>query len=335
MKGEGGITGMREFEPVPAIGGRDGQAPSGQGVVEKLVEHRRAHYASHSEAAQYLTNTPATVKLRFSSPLFCRLTAGFKAMRVGDSDVFGFEQGDAMYVPPNTEILVDLGAADADAPITCDVIEIESGRVDAILARLNDRLAATGANLSARIDWSRFAVLRGRDADELRLARLMELFRADDPLFRDLRIENRIEDALMTLLQHRSRDLLEMDEAQRVDSGVMAAVRLIRADLARHVPNEELARAACMSESSLLRHFRRQFGMTPARYTNQCRITEARRLLTEDQGSTEAIAFRLGFSSTSHFARVFRQITGEAPAEYRARRRVGSQAAICGSRIRD
>lgn len=288
-------------------------------AVEKLVEHRSAHYAAHSEASQYLTNTPATVHLRFGNPLLCRLTGGHKRMRVGGSEIFDFAPGDAMYVPPDTAIEVDLGAASAFAPITCDVFEIERDRMDAIMTRLNESLAASGANISARLDWSRFAVLRGDAAAELRLERLMALFRADNALFRDIHIETRIDDALMTLLQHNSRGLLEMDTADGIDSGVMAAVRMIRADLARHVPNEDLARVACMSESSLLRHFRRQFGMTPSRYANHLRIREARRLLGDRRNSVEAIAFRLGFSSTSHFARVFRQLSGEAPAEFRAR----------------
>ncbi len=305
------------------------------GAVEKLVEHRSAHYSSHSEAAQYLTNTPALVKLRFSNPLLCRLTTGVKTMRVGESEPFIFEPGDAMYVPPDTDIFVDLGAATPDTPITCDVFEIESGRLDAILARLNDQLAGAGTNMSVHINWDRFAVLRGDDAEQLRLRSLMALFRLEDPLFRDLRIENSIDDALMSLLQERCRGLIEMSEADEIDSGVMAAVRLIRVDLSRHVPNEALARAACMSESSLLRHFRRQFGMTPARYSNHIRVQEARRLLVEEPRSIEMIAFQLGFSSTSHFARTFRQITGEAPAEYRARRRLGTQALVCTSHIQD
>ncbi len=38
-------------------------------VVEKLVEYRCAHYAAHSEAATYTTNTPARVQFRFPNPI--------------------------------------------------------------------------------------------------------------------------------------------------------------------------------------------------------------------------------------------------------------------------
>ncbi|KQU86368.1 hypothetical protein ASD00_31245 [Ensifer sp. Root31] len=294
--------------------------------VEKLVEHRTAHYTAHSEAARYYTNTPAIVLLRFSNPTICRLTDGFKVMSVGNSTAFGFRTGDALYVPPDTEIHIDLGAARADAPITCDCIEIETGRMDNIVSRLNHQLSSAGSSLSARIDWRKFSILRGSDADVLGLEMMMDLFRQDDPMFRDMRIDARIDEMLMSLLQSRSRDLLEMKEADGMDNGITAAVRMIRKDLSNTILNEELARIACMSESSLLRNFKRQFGMTPARFANQLRIKESRRLLCERHQSIETIAFDLGFSSASHFARVFRQVTGETPTEYRNRRVIDVQA---------
>lgn len=299
--------------------------------VEKLIEHRTSHYTAHSEAARYFTNTPAKVRLRFSNPTICRLQEGFKIMRVGNSSAFGFRRGDALYVPPETDIHIDLGSARADAPISCDCIEIETGRMDDIVSRLNHQLSSIGSNLNARVDWRKFSILRGSDAGALGIETLMHLFRQDDPMFRDMRIDARIDEMLMSLLHTRSRDLLEMREADGIDNGITAAVRLIRKDLSHNVPNEDLARIACMSESSLLRNFRRQFGMTPARFANQLRISESRRLLSDRHRSIEVIAFDLGFSSASHFARVFRQVTGETPTEYRGRRVIDIQTLVCGS----
>ena len=84
---------------------------------------------------------------------------------------------------------------------------------------------------------------------------------------------------------------------------------------------EELAKAACMSESSLHRHFRKLYGTTPARFATQLRISAAKRLLRQTDEPLEALGFRLGFSDASHFGRVFRKATGESPAEYRRRRK--------------
>ncbi|WP_420568258.1 helix-turn-helix domain-containing protein [Thalassovita sp.] len=289
--------------------------------IEKLVEHRTAHYTAHSEMARYFTNTPASVLLRFATPSVCRLNAGKKVMRVGGDKAFEFFPGDALYVPPDTDILIDLSAAGPDTPITCDNLEIETGRMDRTLARLNESLSAKGSAISAHIDWSRYVVMRGSEANSLRLPSLMALFQQDEPMFRDLRIEAQIDEMLLTLLHKRSRDLLDMKESDAIDNGIMAAVREIRKDLSVHISNEDLARIACMSESSLFRNFRRQFGVTPARFANQLRITAARRILSAQVTRTiESIAFDLGFSSASHFAKVFRQITGETPTAFRDRR---------------
>ncbi|MEC7258125.1 MAG: AraC family transcriptional regulator N-terminal domain-containing protein, partial [Pseudomonadota bacterium] len=132
--------------------------------VEKLVEYRKAHYAAHSEAASYYTNTPARVQFRFANPIICELRTGYKVMRLDGGAAFDFHPGDAMYVPPGVEIDIDLGTATAETPIECDCVEIETGRVEGILARLNESLSRDGAETTAAIDWSAHAVLRRDEA---------------------------------------------------------------------------------------------------------------------------------------------------------------------------
>lgn len=299
--------------------GRSGHAQPSAKPVEKLVEYRKAHYAAHSEAASYYTNTPARVQFRFANPIICELKSGFKVMRVGGGDAFEFRPGDAMYVPPGMEIDIDLGTAREDAPIECDCVEVETGRVDGILARLNESLSKGGSEATAGIDWSAYAVLRGTDARELHLSRLMKLFRGERDIFSDLRIDARLDDTLLRLLQSRSRDLLMMEEGT-VDSGLRAVVRLIRDNLHRQIPVEELARVACMSESTLHRSFRKSFGTTPARFATQMRVSEAKEKLRKSDTPLETLAYDLGFADASHFGRVFRKTTAESPAEYRRRR---------------
>jgi AraC-like DNA-binding protein/uncharacterized cupin superfamily protein len=287
--------------------------------VEKLIEYRRAHFAAYSEAASYFTNTSAQVQFCFANPIICELKTGFKIMRVDDSAPFEFRPGDVMYVPPGLTIDVDLTTATEDDPIECDCIEIELGRVENILARLNEHRSRSGGE-AASVDWSAFSVLRGQEAQNMNLSGLMGLFRGERDMFTDLRIDSRIDDTFLSLLQTRSRDLLITNQSE-IDTGIGAAARLIRDRLDQHVSVEELAKAACMSESSLHRHFRKLYGTTPARFATQLRISAAKRLLRQTDEPLEALGFRLGFSDASHFGRVFRKATGESPAEYRRRRK--------------
>jgi AraC-like DNA-binding protein len=87
--------------------------------------------------------------------------------------------------------------------------------------------------------------------------------------------------------------------------------------------NPELARRACMSEDGFIRAFRQWMNRTPARYVAEVRIREACRMMTETERSIDAIAEDLGFPDRFCFSRVFKRLTGLAPARYRKSRRQG------------
>lgn len=91
----------------------------------------------------------------------------------------------------------------------------------------------------------------------------------------------------------------------------------IESSLAAPLTNPILARQARMSVEGFLRRFRTHQGMTPARYVARRRIQEACRLLTLTDRSIEEIAEAVGFANRHHFTRVFRQYTGEGPAQFR------------------
>ena len=69
--------------------------------------------------------------------------------------------------------------------------------------------------------------------------------------------------------------------------------------------------------SYLLRVFKAATGMTLLQYHNYVRCTEAQKLLEDPELSISIIAFRVGFSSSSHFTRVFKNIVGITPSAYR------------------
>ena len=57
--------------------------------------------------------------------------------------------------------------------------------------------------------------------------------------------------------------------------------------------------------------------MPPAAFVRKEKAEEAKHLLRYTDKPISTIALYLGFSSQSHFSRVFREITGMPPAEYR------------------
>jgi AraC-like DNA-binding protein len=78
-----------------------------------------------------------------------------------------------------------------------------------------------------------------------------------------------------------------------------------------------LADQVGLAPAYLAELFVSQLGQPPHRYLNERRIDRARQLLESSDLTITALAFSLGFSSSQHFARVFRQLTGTTPTAYR------------------
>lgn len=80
-----------------------------------------------------------------------------------------------------------------------------------------------------------------------------------------------------------------------------------------------VARAIGMSPRSLSRWCRQHFKESPAKFIQQLRIDEARRLLTETSLPLKDITARSGLGDTSTLWRVFTRRFGVTPVEYRQR----------------
>ena len=79
----------------------------------------------------------------------------------------------------------------------------------------------------------------------------------------------------------------------------------------------ELAKHAGMSESHFTSLFRHVIGLPPYAYLANCRLEEAKRLLTETGDPVSKIAKSLGYASTPHLASQFRKTYGLTTSEWR------------------
>lgn len=89
----------------------------------------------------------------------------------------------------------------------------------------------------------------------------------------------------------------------------------------RDCPLHALARALCVSESTLLRLFRRRTGMSPHEYLMQLRLKKAAALLLGSELAVSEVASECGFSDSNYFCRRFRRYAGMPPSEFRRRKR--------------
>ena len=92
-----------------------------------------------------------------------------------------------------------------------------------------------------------------------------------------------------------------------------------------------LARTAGMSRSAFARDFKATLGVTPIEFVTRVRLNLARRMLASTVRPVEAIAADVGFSSRSHFSRVFSDRYGIDPSTFRRRNFLGFGADRTGS----
>jgi AraC-like DNA-binding protein len=78
-----------------------------------------------------------------------------------------------------------------------------------------------------------------------------------------------------------------------------------------------LARIAHVSEAHFIRTFRAVFGETPNRYLQRRRVERAMFLLRETDRSITDICMDVGFTSLGTFSRMFRDVVGVAPSDFR------------------
>ncbi|TWD84291.1 AraC-like protein [Kribbella amoyensis] len=81
---------------------------------------------------------------------------------------------------------------------------------------------------------------------------------------------------------------------------------------------DRLADRVGLAPAYLAGLFTAQLGRPPHKYLNERRIDRARQLLATSDLSVTAIALSLGFSSSQHFARTFRQFTASTPTAFRS-----------------
>lgn len=82
-----------------------------------------------------------------------------------------------------------------------------------------------------------------------------------------------------------------------------------------------LAAECHCSESSLNHMLKKRLGVSMSTYVNKLRVERAERYLLETDDSMLSIALSVGFRDANYFARVFRQLIGIQPTEFRRRYR--------------
>lgn len=96
---------------------------------------------------------------------------------------------------------------------------------------------------------------------------------------------------------------------------------------------DRLAALAGLSPFHFIRAFRKAAGTTPHQYLRNRRIARAKELLTTTPIPVTEICDQIGFQSLGSFSTLFRRLTGQTPAKYRATHRRSAYIPSCFVRM--
>ena len=92
---------------------------------------------------------------------------------------------------------------------------------------------------------------------------------------------------------------------------------LVQEKIEEDLSLEEMARAVGLSAAHFSQVFRNTTGQTPHQCLLWYRVQKAKEMLRSAEGRVLDVAIACGFKTQQHFARVFRQMCGATPTEYR------------------
>lgn len=98
---------------------------------------------------------------------------------------------------------------------------------------------------------------------------------------------------------------------------VRHVTEFVQAGLERDLTLVDLAQSVGLSTAHFAVMFRQSTGETPHRFVLRHRMERAKEMLRTGKARIVDVAVACGFKTQQHFARVFRQMYGATPREYR------------------
>ena len=161
-------------------------------------------------------------------------------------------------------------------------------------------------------------------AEDARIATLLDLMRSE--IAAGCPTGSAYAEALSLALASRIACLCASAPGMEPRVGVLSPKQLARItdhvaqNVAYHLTIDRLAALVNMSPFHFARCFKHSTGMTPHQFVTRERILRARKMLASTDQPIGDIAMSLGFASQSHFADVYRRITGHTPRRDRSGR---------------
>ena len=109
------------------------------------------------------------------------------------------------------------------------------------------------------------------------------------------------------------------------DEPIIAAQNFIEARYGDTISVDQIAAQAHMSKRNFIRRFKTATGNTPIEYIQRVKIEAAKKALEKSGTDVNSVMYDAGYNDVKTFRKVFRQVTGMTPQDYRRKfSRVGA-----------
>lgn len=123
---------------------------------------------------------------------------------------------------------------------------------------------------------------------------------------------------LILLFTNRNVQRLDQNKNDRILNLVMLHINRHISE-AQNISLDTICKETHISKSYLCHLFKRTTGLSVMQYTNNLRITQAKKLLINTNMKIQDIALSLGYSSSTFFCKTFKNSVKCSPAQYRSR----------------
>ncbi|AQP98860.1 AraC family transcriptional regulator [Pseudoalteromonas aliena] len=284
--------------------------------LDVLIENKVSFAADNSELSIYDTYQSAQkVALHSNELLFCAMLSGKKVMHVESSQYHkAFLPHESFVLAPEQGVLIDFPQASMSTPTTCLAIEISKDKITSVANALNMQQNFAHDGLFEYVP--QLVHTQHNIQTQQLLERMVHLFN-EQGAQRHYLIDLSLNELITRLLQQQSRELLLAScDKPRLKTTVSDALLYIEEHLSETLDINTLCKIACMSRSKFYQQFKLAFGTSPALWQQQLRLKKARAQLLQGHAISN-VCFDVGFNSTSHFSRLFKQTFGIAPKECR------------------
>lgn len=169
------------------------------------------------------------------------------------------------------------------------------------------------------MDSRQYSIRQGRInyREELCLFELIRLLDGIDQSKNQLALESRCLDLLSeNLCRLNGKEIMTLDEPCAYERQRIALARDILLSRLEDPPSlVELSRIVALNECYLKKGFKRQYGYTVHSFVQQHRLEKAYLLLTKDGYNVTQSAFAVGYTSLSHFSKIFHEAFNLFPSD--------------------